>query len=177
MLRVEFWEMGHKLFKTTPETFPIPFIQVDIFDASCLAPSATPTAPPREALPPLSSLTSLTPLVGRLSAIHTSAFFHLFSEEQQLRLAKLLAPLLAPELGSMIFGGHVGLPTKGWQGEKNTHGIQMFCHGPDSWKEMWEQVFPPGQVKVEAFVKEFSIIHPAVTPQYGYQLVWSVTRL
>ena len=75
----------------------------------------------------------------------------------------------------MIFGGHVGLPTKGLGG-KNTHGIDMFCHGPESWKEMWEKVFSPEQVKVDAFVKLFTKAHPSVGDG-GYQLVWSVTRV
>lgn len=172
----EFWEMGHKLFKTTPETFPVPFIQADVFDTACLAPLPFPSAPPPEPLPPLATLQTLTSLSGSLSAIHTSSFFHLFSEDQQLQLARLIAPLLRPEPGSMIFGGHVGLPARGFHHHKNTHGIQMFCHSPGSWKEMWAQVFHAGAVRVEAHLEEFTRMHPAIGEAWGNHLVWSVTR-
>lgn len=175
-LEPEFWELGHKLFKTTPETFPVPFIQADAFNPTHLAPSSIPTSPPTDELPPLSSLKTLTPLVGRLSAVHASSFFHLFPEEKQLELAKLVAPLLSPEPGSIMFGGHGGLPKAGIRLRSNrSRGLHMFCHSPETWKEMWEtQVFEPGQVKVDAFLQE---IHRLDTTDPSYWLVWSVTRL
>ncbi|EKM58318.1 uncharacterized protein PHACADRAFT_117170 [Phanerochaete carnosa HHB-10118-sp] len=178
-LHPEFWEMGHRLFKTTPETFPVPFIPADAFDDRYLAPSPIPTEPPTEPLSPLNELEALTPLVGRLSAIHTSAFFHLFPEEKQLELARRIAPLLSPEPGSIIFGAHGGLPQKGLRERKNSHGIHMFCHDPQSWKELWEtQVFRPGQVKVETHLVERVRNDPAVKEVVkNYHLVWSVTRL
>ena len=170
--------MGHKLFMTTPETFPVPFIAADAFDPACLAPSPIPTAAPTEPLPALSSLTTLTPLIGRLSAIHTSAFFHLFPEEKQLELARRVGALLSPEPGSVIFGVHGGLPTKGVRDRKNSHGIYMFCHSPDSWRELWEtEVFAAGQVKVEAVVIERPRQDPDTGVVSSHHMVWSVTRL
>ena len=170
----EFWEMGHKLFKTTPETFPVSFIPADAFDSTYLAPCELPTQVPTEPLLPLPELKTLTPLVGRLSAIHTSAFFHLFPEEKQLELAKRIAPLLSPEPGSVIFGVHGGLPKKGFRDRKNSHGIYMFCHSPETWKELWEEeVFPEGQIKAEAILYERQV--PGAVS--SHHLVWSVTRL
>lgn len=175
---IEFWDMGHKLFGSTQETFPVPFIPADAFDPACLAPSPIPTKVPTEPLPPLSELKSLTPLIGRLSAIHTSAFFHLFTEEKQLELAKQVAPLLSPEPGSVIFGAHGGLPVKGVRDRKNSHGIFMFCHSSESWKELWEkEVFSDGQVKVEASIHERRRQDPAVGAVSSHYLVWSITRL
>ncbi|KIP07663.1 hypothetical protein PHLGIDRAFT_412077 [Phlebiopsis gigantea 11061_1 CR5-6] len=177
-LHPEFWEMGHKLFMTTPETFPVPFIEADAFDSAYLAPSPLPTAEPTAPLPPLSELKTLTPLVGRLAAIHTSAFFHLFPEEKQLELAKRIAPLLSPEPGSVIFGVHGGLPVKGVRDRKNSHGIYMFCHSPDSWKDLWEkEVFAEGQVRVEAAVIERPRQDPNMGIVSSHHMVWSVTRL
>ncbi|GJE88666.1 hypothetical protein PsYK624_047490 [Phanerochaete sordida] len=178
-LHPEFWEMGHKLFKSTPETFPVPFIAADVFSDASLAPSPIPTSASTDPLPPLKELTSLTPLVGRLSAIHTSAFFHLFSEDGQRTLARRVAPLLAPEPGSIIFGAHGGLPQKGLRDRKNSHGIHMFCHDPQTWKELWEtEVFEPGQVRVEASLVENLRQDPATRAMVSsYHLVWSVTRL
>ena len=170
--------MGHKLFNTTPETFPVPFIQADAFDDKYLVMSPIPNSPPTDPLPPLNELKSLTPLIGRLSAIHTSSFFHLFSEEKQFELAKRIAPLLSPEPGSIIFGSHGGLPEKGERDQKNSHGIHMFCHSPESWKELWEkQVFPEGQVKVDAFLLDRKIWRPESGERQEPALVWTVTRL
>jgi hypothetical protein len=33
----EFWNFGHELFRSAPETFPVWFLAGDIFDRSCLA--------------------------------------------------------------------------------------------------------------------------------------------
>jgi len=102
-------------------------------------------------LPPLNTLTSLTPLTHRISAIHASAFFHLFSEARQLELAQRLAALLRPEKGSIIFGQHGSRPEKGLRVEAarvldNGKTVCMFCHSPESWREMWtREVFGKGQ--------------------------------
>ncbi|CAL1696617.1 unnamed protein product [Somion occarium] len=180
-LRPEFWELGHQLFKDTKETFPVPFIPGDVFDINFL-PDEARKADTTTELPPLSSLTKLTPLLGRLSAIHTSAFFHLFDEEQQFHLAKKVASLLSAEPGSIIFGAHVGRSQKGYRTEVPVLGVRtqaMFCHGPESWVEMWEkQVFQPGQVRAWATLKEVERPEFApVTEGKFYLLVWSVTRL
>ena len=147
--------MGHKLFNTTPETFPVPFIQADAFDDKYLVMSPIPNSPPTDPLPPLNELKSLTPLIGRLSAIHTSSFFHLFSEEKQFELAQKIAGLLSPAPGSTIFGMHAGLAEKGFSKEGNRRtGGPLFCHSPDSWKELWDGViFKQGTVKVEATLR------------------------
>ncbi|KAI8983391.1 hypothetical protein BD414DRAFT_490779 [Trametes punicea] len=187
-LHPEFWELGHKLFKSTPETFPVPFVAGDAFDPAHLeavpplySPADTPT-------PELSTLTSLNPLRGHVSAIHASAFFHLFDEDKQFQLAQALAGLLSPEPGSMLLGSHGGRPEKGYRAETGTRqrahgGGPMFCHSPDSWTELWDgQVFKKGTVKVEAVLREterrdlknVSGVEPGAK---FYLLDWSVVRL
>src|SRR5258708_40282232 len=84
-LLVEFANLGHKLFKTTQETYPIAFVPGDIFDPNLLEiaqPVASAHASTEGPAPDLrsTSLTSLNPLRGRVFAIHASCFFHLFSE-------------------------------------------------------------------------------------------------
>jgi len=95
-------------------------------------------APPEASAPALSSLTTLTPLHGHVSVIHTSSFFHLFSEEKQLELARKLAGLLSPLPGSMIFGLHSRQAEKGLRTESSElrTGDYMFCHSDESWKEL-----------------------------------------
>lgn len=141
---------------------------------------AKPEAPP----PVLSALTNLTPLVGHVSAIHASAFFHLFDEERQLQLVKIFSSLLSPEPGSIVFGSHVGLPEKGLrmsaiQPGQVDRSIRMFCHSPESWTELWESVAGKGKVEVRAELKE-QVRKDRIlltNDTRAWQLVWSVKRL
>ncbi|PCH41732.1 hypothetical protein WOLCODRAFT_151788 [Wolfiporia cocos MD-104 SS10] len=153
----EFWQLGYRLFNSSADTFPVPFVAGDAFDETFLRAVSPYYTLPKEPAPPLSSLTNLTPLLGLVSAIHVSSFFHLFDEAHQLQLAKSLAGLLSPLPGSMIFGAHGGLPEKGLQigeDDQSKVGSYMFCHSPESWGELWNgQVFECGTVNVEAIWK------------------------
>jgi hypothetical protein len=126
--------------------------------------------------PPLSSLTSLTPLRGHVSAIHASSFFHLFDEEKQLLLAKRLAALLSPRSGSVIFGSHGGNAEMGLTDMPNSVGGHMFCHSPESWRDLWDkQVFKKGSVRVNCGLRKVETRDfPA---KEGVFLWWSVTRV
>ncbi|KAH9846619.1 hypothetical protein C2E23DRAFT_570651 [Lenzites betulinus] len=187
-LHPEFWTLGHKLFKSTQESFPVPFIPGDVFDPKHIETVPPFYSPPDTPRPELSTLTSLNPLRGHVSAIHASAFFHLFDEERQLKVAHTLAGLLSPEPGSMIIGAHGGLPTKGLRQEMGVvlnlgRVFPMFCHGPESWTELWDgQVFKKGTVKVEAALrvterKDYAAMSGIDPGTKFYLLVWSVTRL
>lgn len=193
-ITVEYWDLGHKLFRTTPKEFPAHFLGGDAFDPDFFRTAPPLNAPPEASAPALSSLTTLTPLHGHVSVIHVSSFFHLFSEEKQLELAHKLAGLLSPIPGSMIFGLHSGRAEKGLRTEsaKMRTGEYMFCHSDESWKELWDGVvFKKGTVEVKASlhnVKELfdswgvdtldipDRIRQAIAGNRLF-LVWSVTRL
>lgn len=75
------WDLGFKLFKDDPTTFPVPFIQGDIFSAELLdldVNSPDSFDGDHEKHSSLASVKSLTELRGHVSIIHASAFFHLF---------------------------------------------------------------------------------------------------
>ncbi|KAK0496141.1 hypothetical protein EDD18DRAFT_232786 [Armillaria luteobubalina] len=172
----EFWELGHKLFKTTAETFSAHFIPQDIFQLKGLAKEDVPPS-----IPNLSQVQSLADLRGNISAIHTSAFFHLFDEEDQLEIAKIMAALLSSEPGSMIFGVHGGLPEKGIRevGANSTRRRNMFCHSPESWRALWDgEIFPKGSVRVDAFLhageRDRNHLDTVDTGIKSYHLVWCV---
>ncbi|KAA1474302.1 hypothetical protein DENSPDRAFT_323230 [Dentipellis sp. KUC8613] len=175
-LNGELWELGHALFKTTPDKFTVPFVRGDIFDPAHLAlvtpPLATSSTPPTPR-PDIYTLTSLNPLRGHVSAIYASSFFHLFTETQQLELARKLAGLLDPRPGSMIFGMHAGDKTKGVAiGPQDVPNREwkMFWHSPESWTEMWDgEVFPKGSVKVQTYLTPIA--------ENWMFLHWSVTRV
>ena len=173
-----FWDLGHELFKSTPESFPVPFIAGDVFDPTNLQKVAPASLSQQNELPTinLAALTSLNPLHGRVSAVHASSFFHLFNFEQQSELAKALAGLLSPQPGSLIFGSHIALPVKGIQPIHN--GRHMCCHSPESWAELWEEVaYGKGEVKVNAILKSVERKLDASQSDDLCMLIWSVTRL
>ncbi|KAG1862054.1 hypothetical protein DFJ58DRAFT_238837 [Suillus subalutaceus] len=126
--------------------------------------------------PNLSNLTSLNPLRGCVSAIHATAFFHLFKEDKQLHMARALAGLLSAEPGSIILGAHTGAQKKGVvnQAYKGIE-IDMFSHSAESWTAMWDgETFEKGTVKVDAQFREIE----GVGGDERYPvLFWSVTRL
>jgi len=186
-LNAEFWPLGHKLFRSTPETFPAAFVATDVFNDAHIAPRepfyTKPASPPPS---PLSNVTSLTELQGHISVIHVSAFFHLFEEEKQLLAAQKLATLLSPAPGSFIFGVHIG--RKQPEADLNFRGEKRFHHSPESWKELWDgQIFKKGTVEVDARLIEFNaseerkVLAPADNgeeiPFYKTFLAWKVTRV
>ncbi|KAJ3863730.1 hypothetical protein EV359DRAFT_42526 [Lentinula novae-zelandiae] len=169
-LRPDFWNFGHELFNTNPTTFPVVFVPGDVLDPSFISIHPPLLLPPPNT-PPTKSLlhpnpNSLNPLRGHLSAIHTSAFFHLFKKDDQLLIAKKLASLLSPVPGSVIFGSHRGAPTP-QEGE----GTLFYRHSPTSWKEMWErEVFGGGDlIRVDAGL--------SLDDKSREILCWTVTRL
>ena len=181
LLFAEFANLGHELFRTTQETYPIAFIPGDVFDPDHLevvppvaSAHASAGGSPSGPAPDLRSLTSLNPLHGRVSAIHVSSFFHLFDEERQLYVARALAGLLSPEPGSMIVGLQIGfLAEKGFElsVRRGDHGT--WCHSPESWTQLWDGVvFEKGVVNVQT--KLVQVERQDTTLKV---LVWSVTRL
>ncbi|KAF9219079.1 hypothetical protein BS17DRAFT_437260 [Gyrodon lividus] len=155
-LHPEFGDLGHKLFKTTPETFAGHFVAGDATDHTMLSVVTPFETVPDTPEPDLCALKSLNPLHGRVGAIHASNFFHLFSEAKQVHLARAFAGLLSPKAGSVICGGSFGLPEKGVKKDGVLGSeFDMFCHSPQSWIELWDRVvFQKGQVKVDAHLTE-----------------------
>ncbi|KAK7454524.1 hypothetical protein VKT23_011278 [Stygiomarasmius scandens] len=164
----EFWTLGHELFRSTPETFPVAFVPGNILDPRFLAEETN----YRRSLPPLSTLRSLTPLQGHVSAIHASSIFHLFSGPEQVVLAKKLSALLSPSTGSVIFGIQQGDVVAGEI--VNPRRERVYLHSLESWKSLWKALFPEGGVQVEANWLE-SI--ETGTRARVLVMAWSVTRL
>ncbi|KZT55772.1 hypothetical protein CALCODRAFT_498242 [Calocera cornea HHB12733] len=127
----DFWTLGYELFNDNKDTMPITFLAGNVFDSSFLSLSPLDTPP---STTPLSEVSTLSELHGRLSALHTSYFFHLFSREQQEELAPLIAGLLLPERGSIIFGHHLGAEEEGL-GSK----LGKWAHNRESWTALWER--------------------------------------
>jgi hypothetical protein len=169
--QTDFWDIGHKLYHSTPESLAVKFVAGDIFDPAHLAlvEDLTTISSPR---PSLHSLTSLNPLRG-----HASFFFHLFLEDRQFELVRLLAGLLDSRPGSTIFGSNVGSREKGHIFVVALNGKwDFFCHSPESWTEMWDQVFGKGVVEVNAYLREMEKNYYDGEKEM-FWLIWSVVRL
>jgi SAM-dependent methyltransferase len=165
-LRQELWDLGHVLFRSTPTSFPSHFIAGDCLDPAFLSCESRPTS---QSLPDLSSLATLNDLHGKLSAVHASSIFHLFSAEQQASLVRAVASLLSPVPGSIVFGAHVGLPKQGTVREEMLGmAVEMYCYDPESWNKLWEDA---GPFKMETVLKE--VIAP--NGEIGWMMVWSAT--
>ncbi|KAF7329616.1 hypothetical protein MKEN_00224600 [Mycena kentingensis (nom. inval.)] len=173
----EFWDMGHELFKSTPSSFPIMFHQGDILDPAFLSAHQ-----------------------AKLTAIHISFVFHLFPEPTQRALAHRLASFLSPLPGSVIFGATIAkrpgaeagadkfFRTSAERDQFNSGGAaaalalkEVFCHIPESWVRMWEDVFGGGRVKVDTRFTPTEDTHPAEMIPVGANgddgvLEWSCTR-
>ncbi|KAG2154063.1 hypothetical protein DEU56DRAFT_751711 [Suillus clintonianus] len=170
----DFLELSHELFKTTPASYPGYHLPGDVFDPGFLSIAALSNdIPPAPAID-LSSLKSLNPLHGRISAINATRFFHLFTEDKQLHLAKALAGLLSAQPGSVICGNHVGNLEKGVViahilGSEH----RLFSHSPQTWTSLWDgEVFEKGTVKVET-----ELVEVAIQEVQFLVMRWSVMRL
>ncbi|KAH7335613.1 hypothetical protein B0J17DRAFT_670811 [Rhizoctonia solani] len=176
-LRRDFWDLGFKLFKDDSTTFPVPFLEGDVFSSQLLnLESPRPTERPH-----LPDLKSLTELLGHVSIIHASAFFHLFSEEVQRKLAERCVALLKTRPGSTIFGSHNGAPEPGIYSDLGGPDHHMFCHSPESWRDLWIELFGGQKIDVVAILEDSEVrrnlVGVAPPGKKKYALVWSVTIL
>ncbi|KAK3356452.1 hypothetical protein B0T25DRAFT_589067 [Lasiosphaeria hispida] len=137
-----FFPVGYKLFKDEDRLKTV-FIAADAFQG----------------------MSPLTKLAGQMNIVYTGAFFHLFSLEDQEKMALRVMKLLAPQPGSLIIGRQSGSEEAGeFSRSGDTSGRTHFRHNAQSWRELWDRV---GQVdgsrwSVEADLDapEFTLIAP-----------------
>ncbi|KAI2629987.1 hypothetical protein GGR54DRAFT_628378 [Hypoxylon sp. NC1633] len=78
-------------------------------------------------------------LDGKMSIIHSTSFFHLFTWEEQIRAARRMVRLFDPnDPDAMIFGRQVGTTTPG--NRDGTSGPKRYLHNAESWQELWDEV-------------------------------------
>ncbi|KAI1102710.1 hypothetical protein F4804DRAFT_255314 [Jackrogersella minutella] len=82
---------------------------------------------------------SLKVLDGKMTIIHATSFFHLFTWENQIRAARRMVRFLDPhDPDVMIFGRHVGSTAPG--DREGSKGSKRFLHNAASWQELWDEV-------------------------------------
>ncbi|KAG1835393.1 hypothetical protein DFJ58DRAFT_719276 [Suillus subalutaceus] len=172
-IKNEFLELSHELFRTTPTSYPGCLLPGDVFDPAFLSIAARPNDICSALAIDLSSLKSLNPLHGRISAINATSLFHIFTEDKQLHLARALAGLLSAQPGSVICGSQVGSLEKGMAATVWGPEHRLFVHSPKSWTSLWDgEVFEKGSVKVET-----ELVKHVIRGVEFFTMGWSVVRL
>jgi len=117
-LWADFFTVGYELFRDEGR-LKTTFIAADVFD------DASP----------------LVTLAGQINVVFTGSLFHLFSLEEQEKVALRVIQLLAAQPGSLLIGRQSGSEEAGEIARSgDTSGRKHFRHNPQSWKSLWERV-------------------------------------
>ncbi|KAI1811047.1 hypothetical protein GGS20DRAFT_564880 [Poronia punctata] len=87
-------------------------------------------------------LDDLDALHGKMTFIHATSFFHLFTWAEQLRVATRMVQLLDPDRPDvMIFGRHVGtMQPRPGGGNAKAGSDKVYLHNAETWQMLWDQV-------------------------------------
>ncbi|KAJ6015558.1 hypothetical protein N7540_010149 [Penicillium herquei] len=132
-LRQDFFDIGYDLFADR-STLKSQFIVSDIFDDN-------------------SDL--VKQLSNDLDIINAASFFHLFSWDQQITVAKRVVSLLRAQPGSLLIGRHVGRIDPADPEDKT---VEHYRHNIETWKKLWKQVSAETgtEWEVEAWMEEWA---------------------
>ena len=156
-LRLEFLDLGYELFNDRA-TLKSRFIEADVFDAD----------------------NPLKELDGQIDIVDASSFFHLFSWDQQMVVARRVAALLRPQKDSLVVGRQVGHDEPGESLRGDGRGSR-YRHDVASWRSLWDKVGAETGVKyeVDGFLHAVSGVTNASRPGQGgaKMMEFSVRRL
>lgn len=102
----------------------------------------------------LDPASELAKLDRRVDVIHAGLFFHLFSYEQQIEIAKRTVKLMRPVEGSLLVGWQVGCLDAGPLESPDGKTI-LYRHNAESWAGLWREVSEQTGVK---FVVESELV-------------------
>ena len=184
MLRPVFWDLGHRVFRSTPSTFPVKFMGGDALFSLFWDKKLGTVHDPVVDKPPMdvSTLTSLQPIRGRLNVIHASSFIPLFCSWGHSRsssevfsvedAASCLQSLLSPAPGSLIFGSHVAR-LKEDQASLSQRYPRAYRYNPESWRALWEGVFGTDKIDLQVEIEN----EATLGGEGLFMMTWSVKRL
>jgi SAM-dependent methyltransferase len=156
-LRLDLIDLGYDLFRDR-DNLQSEFIEADIFD----------------------SKSPLSRLHGKIDIINASSFFHLFTRDEQLQIARECVKLMRPQANSLLVGRHraqvIGGHTTGKFGPS-----PKYWHSPDSWKEFWAEIGEELDVKFDVDVvmtgARFEALESPPQPGQEVSMSFTVRRL
>jgi SAM-dependent methyltransferase len=149
-LEGKFIELGYDLFGDR-DTLKSTFVTANILDAT----------------------SALSDLEGQFDMVFAGSFFHLWGYDDQVKVSKLVAALLRPQKGSMVFGRQVGTLSGFGPGQANTK-EQMFQHNVETFKKMWKDI---SEDVGETFAVDAELSVPNEVPQWSDEKLNDVRRL
>ncbi len=154
-LRLEFIDLGYELFRDR-ETLRTRFIDADIFNAE----------------------SDLKDLVGKVDIIGASSFFHLFSWDEQIKIARQVLRLLKPIPGSLLIGRQIGHREANEEPRGEGAGSR-FRHSLESWRRFWKEAGDEAGVEMQVDGKETAITErmPMPLPEAFIVLEFAVRRV
>lgn len=163
------WIVAEALAKETGDFTQLPWAQGNLLDERFL-PSLRGHA--SKAPVDLFSVTSLSALEGKTSAIFAERLFHCLPFSDQETLARRLVPLLSKRKGSMIFGRDHGLEEPGVDKEDD---FEIFYQSRESWRQLWTNAF---KIHDEQKNLEFEVeLKSSASWHHDHDLWWSITRV
>jgi hypothetical protein len=154
---LDFINLGYELFRDR-ETLQSEFIAADIFDLE----------------------SPLKQLHGKIDIINASAFFHLFSRDEQLQIARQCVKIMRPKAGSLLVGRQraqvIGGDTTGNFGPSS-----KYWHSAESWKQFWADIAAETDIQFEVDVvmmgEKFEALEAPPKPGQAVSMSFSVRRL
>jgi len=150
-LRLEFFDLGYKLFRDA-STLKAKFFAADIFD---------PYSP-------------LAELEGKVDIIYAGSFLHLFNYEGQIVVCKRIVKLLREKKGSVVLGRQSGNVEAGERVHRTNGSQSVFRHNEESFKKMWMEVGEATGTKWRVDVQMFEVERKSGTD--GRAIRFSVWR-
>lgn len=78
-------------------------------------------------------------LTGQIDIVNAASFFHLFSWDQQIIVAKRIVSLLRAQPGSLLIGRQVGCADPDNTNDEG-QASELYRHNLETWKSLWRQV-------------------------------------
>lgn len=153
-LRLEFLELGYELFRDK-QTLKSEFIEANVFDDD----------------------SPLKKLDGKIDIINASAFFHLFTYDEQVKVAHRVGKLLKQQKDSLIVGRQVGDLEPGDKVTRDGNRTR-FRHDVSTWKKLWGDVGNDTGVKYQVEATMNAVVRESASEDRTVQMMYfSIRRL
>ena len=106
----------------------------------------------------------LSILKGQIDFVYAASFFHLFSWDDQVRIARWVVQALRPRKGSMVFGRQTG-NVRGQETERRVQKEEdegkgpIWRHDVESWRRLWDVVGEETGSKWEVWAELYDSPH------------------